>query len=284
MYDIAMLLFAAIAAIGAVIAVLPLFGLDLRIIGRQRQPVEQLASAPRPTRKAWIALLIAIVSVGLSTGSFYYFTKPRIIEKTVETPIEKLTPCPEPKTPEATPLPRAKAHTEKKEAAPSTNPSQSSNTRPPTVINAPQGIGIAGGNVSNPTVNNYGPKLQIPNESVATLAGHLALCNSGSTVAVPNVVNPTSTTQHDAQNVVSAFAQSRRWQFSGLGQSIHGQDMGPNGPIPDPTGVHIYSDAVHKPLAECVRSAFASIGVSAVIENKDNQGDGLGILIGNAPQ
>jgi undecaprenyl pyrophosphate phosphatase UppP len=62
MYDIAMLVFAAIAAIGAVIAVLPLFGVDLRIIGRPKMPIDQ--SASRPTRKAWVALIVAIVSAG----------------------------------------------------------------------------------------------------------------------------------------------------------------------------------------------------------------------------
>ena len=62
-----------------------------------------------------------------------------------------------------------------------------------------------------------------------------------------------------------------------------GQDVGPDGPIPDPTGIHIYSDAAHEPLAKCVKNALHSIGVESVVEPDQNQGDGLSILVGNAP-
>ncbi|MFZ0774408.1 MAG: hypothetical protein WCA49_21755 [Candidatus Sulfotelmatobacter sp.] len=83
MYDVAMLVFAAIAAIFAVLAVLPSLGFDLRIRGRQNMPPAQTES--RPMRKAWLALGLALLSLGLSAAAFYYFFRPRIVEKVVAT-------------------------------------------------------------------------------------------------------------------------------------------------------------------------------------------------------
>jgi hypothetical protein len=106
-FDIAMLVFAALAAMAGVVAILPLFGFDLRIIGRPAVPLDQ--TTPRTTKRAWLALVLVLVSLGLSTGAFYYFFHPRIIEKP-ERVVEKSvpTPCPEQKAPEVTPLPGAK--------------------------------------------------------------------------------------------------------------------------------------------------------------------------------
>jgi hypothetical protein len=107
-FDIAMLVFAAIAAVSGVIAVLPLFGIDLRIIGRPKVPLDQ--GALRGTKRAWLALVLVLVSLGLSAGAFYYFFHPRVVEKTVEKTVEKpeTIPCAEQKTPVVTPIPGSK--------------------------------------------------------------------------------------------------------------------------------------------------------------------------------
>jgi len=100
MYDVAMLVFAAVAAIGAVLAVLPLLGFDLRIHGRQSVLLEQ--SKVRPKRGIWFVLLLAVVSLGLSAASFYYFFHPRVIVKIIEKSVDRIVennvpsikPCP----------------------------------------------------------------------------------------------------------------------------------------------------------------------------------------------
>jgi hypothetical protein len=88
MYDIAILVFAAIAAIAAVVAALPPLGFDLRIIGRPKMPLEGIPYFR--ARQAWIAIGIAVISLAVSMGAFYYFFRPRIVEKIVEKPVEKI--------------------------------------------------------------------------------------------------------------------------------------------------------------------------------------------------
>ncbi len=130
---------------------------------------------------------------------------------------------------------------------------------------------------------NCAPQPRIPNGNIDRLSAQLALCSSGSTTAIPNVVNPTGTTERDAQNLATSFAKTRTWRYSGVGHTIKGQDIGPDGPIRDPVGVHISSDASHEPLATCVKDALKSIGVESVIDFKQDQGDSLSILVGNIP-
>jgi hypothetical protein len=88
MYDIAILVFAAVAAIAAVVAALPPLGFDLRIIGRPKMPLEGIPYFR--ARQAWIAIVIAIISLAVSSGAFYYFFHPRTVEKIVEKPVEKI--------------------------------------------------------------------------------------------------------------------------------------------------------------------------------------------------
>jgi hypothetical protein len=126
------------------------------------------------------------------------------------------------------------------------------------------------------------PQPRIPDTSVEKLSNQLSSCSSGTTTAIPNVVNPTGSSEHDAQNLATAFARTQTWRYSGVGHTIKGQDIGPNGPIPDPTGIHIYSDASRQSLANCVKDALKSIGVESVVEPNQNQGDSLSILVGNA--
>src|SRR6266849_5167581 len=82
MRDIAILVFAAIGAITAIIKVLPEFGVDLRTIGRRKVPLDQIKTRPRA--RAWVVLVVALISLGLSLGAFYYFFRPRTVEKNVE--------------------------------------------------------------------------------------------------------------------------------------------------------------------------------------------------------
>jgi hypothetical protein len=91
MYDVEILVLTAIAAAGAVITALPPLGFDIRIRGRQAVPLAPVES--RRTRKAWLALVLAVLSLGLSAGAFYYFFHPRIVQKIVDGPVS--TPCPE---------------------------------------------------------------------------------------------------------------------------------------------------------------------------------------------
>jgi hypothetical protein len=127
------------------------------------------------------------------------------------------------------------------------------------------------------------PQPRIPNSAVERLSAQLALCPSGSTTAIPGVVNPTGFTEQDAQNLAAAFAKTRSWNYSGVGHTTKGQDIGPDGPIPDPVGIHISADATHQPLATCVKAALKSVGVESVVEPKQDQGNSLGIVVGNAP-
>jgi hypothetical protein len=177
MFDVAMLVFAAIAAIAGIIAVLPLFGFDLRLRGREPLPLE--AVRPKPGIKAWLALVLVLLSLGLSAGAFYYFLRPRTVEKIVEKQVPQL--CPEQKEPRIKPIPGAKplkgsGHVE---ANPITTPKYNDSPQAPqTVINAPQGIGIAGSSVvNNPTVNNFA----VPNRHL-TEQGTKALAAFASTL------------------------------------------------------------------------------------------------------
>ena len=132
---------------------------------------------------------------------------------------------------------------------------------------------------------NCVPQAQIPDSKVDSLSAQLALCSSGSTIASPAVINPSALTEKDAQNLASAFSKAHVWRYSGVSHTIKGQDMGPDGPIPDPVGIHILSDDNHQSLAICVRDALKSTGVESVIEPpKQPQGDALSIVVGNPSQ
>lgn len=85
---VAELVFAAIAAVAAIVAVLPLLGFDIRIIGRPKMPVEGLPHVR--SKQAWIALGIATISLVVSGMAFYYFFRPRVVEKIVEKPVDRI--------------------------------------------------------------------------------------------------------------------------------------------------------------------------------------------------
>jgi hypothetical protein len=146
------LIIAAIAALANVIKTLPELGINIRIFGRTQVPLENT-----PQRhKAWGSILLSLASLVLCAGAFYYFFRPRIVEKIVEKPVDRIvekvvqTECPK-QEPSTSPHSIAKRDSEPPTTtAPPVQP-------PSTTINAPNGIGISGGNVENPTVNNFAP-------------------------------------------------------------------------------------------------------------------------------
>jgi hypothetical protein len=162
--EIAVLVLTAIGVAAAIIAALPPLGFDLRIIGRPKMPLEGIPYFR--ARQAWIAIVIAAISLGVSVTAFYYFFRPRTVEKIGEKPVEKPTPapCPDQREPTVTPRPGAKPSKSHGPVVryPITPPKTSDSSQPPQpTINAPNGIGISGGQVTNPTVNNYAPPQRV---------------------------------------------------------------------------------------------------------------------------
>jgi len=88
MYDVAILVFAGLSALAAVIAALPALGFDLRILGRPKMPLEGIPYFRG--RQARIAMFIALTSLSISLGAFYYFFRPRIVEKIVDKPVDRI--------------------------------------------------------------------------------------------------------------------------------------------------------------------------------------------------
>jgi len=95
--EIALLTCAILTTIFGCLTVLPLIGVDLRILGRPAMS-EASTIGIRRGKRVWIALSFSIVSLCLSAAAVYYFARPRIvtIEKPVEKVVEKLVPqeCP----------------------------------------------------------------------------------------------------------------------------------------------------------------------------------------------
>jgi hypothetical protein len=101
--EIAMLVLTAIGVAAAIIAALPPLGIDVRLFGRPNMPLEGIPYFR--ARQAWIAIAVALISLGISVAAFYYFFHPRVVEKIVEKPVEKIVekpvsqPCPKPDSP-----------------------------------------------------------------------------------------------------------------------------------------------------------------------------------------
>jgi hypothetical protein len=100
--EIAMLILAAIAAVAGVITALPPLGVDIGIFGRPHMPLEGIPHFR--ARQARIAIVVALISLGISAGAFYYFFRPRVVEKIIEKPVDRIVeksvpaPCPPAKT------------------------------------------------------------------------------------------------------------------------------------------------------------------------------------------
>jgi hypothetical protein len=90
-YDITILACAVVGTGAALITILPLLGVDIRLFGRSDKFAE-IATSPKGRRekRLWIAVALAVVSVALSGTSFYRFQRPRIVEKIVEKPLDRV--------------------------------------------------------------------------------------------------------------------------------------------------------------------------------------------------
>src|SRR5216684_365299 len=103
--EIAILICALVTTVAAVVALAPVFGLDLRIWGRSTLPAE-VSAIPADRKKpkgVRLALSLSILSVCMSAFAAYHFFNPRILEKIIEKPIDRVVekqvpvPCPKPK-------------------------------------------------------------------------------------------------------------------------------------------------------------------------------------------
>jgi hypothetical protein len=92
--EIAMLVLTAVGVAAAIIAALPPLGVDIRIFGRPNMPLEGIPYLR--AQQAWIAIVVALISLAVSAGAFYYFFRPRVVEKPVDRILEKIVPaqCP----------------------------------------------------------------------------------------------------------------------------------------------------------------------------------------------
>jgi hypothetical protein len=155
-YDAAILTCAVIGTIAAILMVLPLFGVDLRLRRRSELSAEISASPKgRREKRLWAAVVLTVASVVLSGASFYRLERPRVVQKIIEKPVDRIV---EKVIPAKCPAVPTSAKTSGKGKPDSAQPPKANNSlqHPETVINASQGIGISGGIVSNPTVNNLG--------------------------------------------------------------------------------------------------------------------------------
>ncbi len=86
--EIAILVLTAIGVAAALITALPPLGIDIRVFGRPNMPLEGIPYFR--ARQAWIAIIVAAISLGVSVGAFYYFFRPRVVEKIVEKPVDRI--------------------------------------------------------------------------------------------------------------------------------------------------------------------------------------------------
>lgn len=143
----------AIVALAALVSILDYFGL------KPKQPLWGLAMPLSRNWKLGIMLGLVAASFGLSGYGFYRSLRPRIVERIVEKPVDRIvektvqTECPKQQVSTGS-NPRAKRDSSTKA---NSSPPQ---VLPTTTINAPNGIAIGGGEVTNPTVNNFGVSKQ----------------------------------------------------------------------------------------------------------------------------
>jgi hypothetical protein len=98
--EIAILVLTAIGVAAGIVSALPPLGFDLRIVGRPKMPLEGIPYFR--ARQAWVAISISLVSLAVSGMAFYYFFRPRVREKIVEKPVDRIVekqvsvpvPCP----------------------------------------------------------------------------------------------------------------------------------------------------------------------------------------------
>jgi hypothetical protein len=140
--DIALLVISLLGVVFGGIAILPSLGLDIRIFGRSEMASEVRIENKRQ-RKPWLAFAVLAVSIGLSAGAFYYFFRPRIVEKSVERIVVKektiQAVCPKVTSPKQAATTRS-APTSTSSTAPATSP-----LSPPASAVAPATLDCGGG-------------------------------------------------------------------------------------------------------------------------------------------
>lgn len=153
-----------IGVAAAIIAALPPLGIDVRFFGRPNVPLEGIPYFR--ARQAQRAIVVALISLGVSVGAFYYFFRPRVVEKIVEKPVEKLVlaPCPEPQVPSAKPIVGNKSPKTSKDANIS-SPTQAPQTQFCEGGNCAQSSGQTGG-ITAGQINLPGSPVQLHLASV----------------------------------------------------------------------------------------------------------------------
>lgn len=142
----------AFVILASLVAILDYFGIKPKSLGGTLVPFSR-------RWKLAIMLILVGASAALSGYGFYRSLRPRIIEKIVERPVEKIVPCPEQKEPVVTPVPGAKPPK-------SRGPIVTNTTSAPKIAQAPQG-GIqqsnsGGVNVLQGTTGENSPIINSP--------------------------------------------------------------------------------------------------------------------------
>lgn len=271
-FDIAMLVLAAIAAVTGALTVLPLLGIDIRIFGRTKVPSAQ--GKPRIAKRVWLALTLAIVSLGLSAGAFYYFFRPRTFYKTVTEEKRVPEPCPQ-AAPEVKPIPKTiqPKHPKLSLAEPTTPDSRV----PVPSQNCPNGICNGGDNNGTQTVNNYGTtERRISEDQKKSLIPILKQYPSEVSVVLTNTGN--RNLANDWHNLFAAAG----WQTNGIGSltltsgKIRGVEVIFPGEIPKDHTMYISP----KTPASAIRDAFATLGYTPHFSQEPTMGNVITVIVG----
>jgi len=157
-------IFGLIATIAALLYILEYFGI---------KPSAPIWGLTMPLNRNWkLATMLSLVAISLwlSGAAFYKSRHPKIVERFVEKPVDRIVPgdCPKGDSHPAT----GKDKKPKPTAEPKTPPiSEVPKPQPPSQ-NCPNGICIGGENSGNPTVNNFGPLVPDVTWSLENKAPH----------------------------------------------------------------------------------------------------------------
>jgi hypothetical protein len=135
------------------------------------------------------------------------------------------------------------------------------------------------GGSGNQASANCIPQLRISEQRVGQLATLLSAQHG--TVSI-DVRNADGITSRDADNLLTAFAKARTWNYIGVNRMIHGTDIGAdNLPIPDPVGIHLYSRTQQTAVADFVKRSLKAVGVESHKEIDESVKDiDVKILVG----
>jgi hypothetical protein len=89
--EVTILVCTVISTVMGAVSLLPLFGFDLRIRGRSEMSADVLArSWHKKGARIWTSLGLCLLGTILSAGAIYYFSRPRIVEKITEKPVDRV--------------------------------------------------------------------------------------------------------------------------------------------------------------------------------------------------